>query len=430
MFQSSGLSLDQAPPISVVLRFFLAGSLFGIGAGIWLMFQGPAALEPAAPAAWILTHLLTLGVMLSFMLGALFQMLPVLAGVSFRSPVRMALRSQWPLMVGIILLLNAFGSASGILYLLAALMLGLGLLPALWAMLKRLCRLPNHSSSSRGTGFALYSLLLLFLTALWLGALMGGWTERGNLLVLRQLHLGLGLFGWISLLIISVSFQVIEMFYVTPPYPKAYARWLPFAVAALLTLELVAALKFPAQIPWCENLVAGLLALHGALTLRRLSQRRRPLADATVWFWRIGMISLTLAMLLIVAKNLFGLSRPFEETLYLLFVSFALSVVFAMAYKIVPFLTWFHLNAQGYFDAPLMHEVIRPLYAMRHLAIHLAALFSALSAAWLTPALWQVTGALLGLSFAWIAIAIYRAWHLYLHIQATGEKFDFGEMGV
>ena len=428
MFQNNGLSLDQAPPISVVLRFFLGGSLFGVGAGIWLTLQGPVALDPATPAALILTHLLTLGVMLSFMLGALFQMLPVLAGVAFSNPTLLAIRSQWPLIFGTLLLLSAFATTEGTLYLLAALLLGVGLLPVAGRMLRRLLELKDHSPSSRGMGFALYNLLLLFLVGAWLAALMGGWTGRGDLLALRQLHLGLGLFGWIALLILSVSFQVIEMFYVTPPYPKAYARWLPFAVTALLSLELIAALNFPPLIPWCESLVALLLAIHGLLTLRRLSQRQRPLADATVWFWRAGMAALALTILLVLPRNLFGLPRPLEETLYALFAFFGLSIVFAMAYKIVPFLTWFHLNAQGYFKAPMMHEVIHPRTAMRHLAIHLTTLFTALAAAWLTPALWSVAGALLALSFAWIAVAIYRAWHLYLHIQATEEKFDFGGM--
>ena len=429
MFQNSGLSLDQAPPISVVLRFFLGGSLFGIVAGLWLVYRGDAVLDPAGSAALVMTHLLTLGVMLSFMLGALFQMLPVLAGVALRNPTLMAIRSQWPLIFGTLTLVTAFENTSAALYLIAALLLGAGLLPVASRMLGRLYRLRDHSASSRGMGFALYNLLLLFGVGVWLAALMGGWTARGDLLALRQLHLGLGLLGWITLLIVSVSFQVIEMFYVTPPYPKPYARWLPFGVTALLTLELLAALNFPPAIPWIEAFIAALLLTHALLTLHRLSRRQRPLTDATVWFWRVGMGSLALAMLLWMADAVLGLPRSARESLYALYASFALSVLFAMAYKIVPFLTWFHLNAQGYFKAPMMHEVIHPKYAMRHLAIHLSALFTALVASWSTPALWSVTGALLILSFAWIAIAIYRAWQLYLHVQATEEKFDFGGMG-
>ena len=40
MFAQNGLSLDQAPPISVVFRFFLSGALFGLLAGVMvLLFQ-------------------------------------------------------------------------------------------------------------------------------------------------------------------------------------------------------------------------------------------------------------------------------------------------------------------------------------------------------------------------------------------------------
>ncbi|WP_457607358.1 hypothetical protein [Nitratifractor sp.] len=426
MFQNSGLSMDQAPPISVVLRFFLAGALFGVAAGGWLLYRGPEALDPSASAGLILTHLLTLGVMLSFMLGALFQMLPVLAGVSFADPVRMAIRSQWPLIAGILLLLSAFSSGDGALYLLACLFLAVGLLPVAWRMLSRLYRLESHSPSSRGMGFALYNLLLLVGVGIWLALLMGGWSLRGDLLALRQAHLGLGLLGWIALLIASVSFQVIEMFYVAPPYPRLYARWMPFAVTGLLTLEFVAALNAPALLPWLESLVALILLAHALLTLRRLSQRQRPLADATVWFWRVGMSSLALAMLLVVAGNVTTLSSSVQQLLYTFYVTFALSVVFAMSYKIVPFLTWFHLNAQGYFSAPMMHEVIHPRTAMRHLYLHLTTLFVAIVAALSTPALWHLAGVLLTFESAWLAVAIYRAWHLYLHVQETGERFDLG----
>jgi hypothetical protein len=238
-------------------------------------------------------------------------------------------------------------------------------------------------------GFSLYNLLLLFLVGVWLAAMMGGWTARGDLLALRQLHLGLGLFGWIALLIVSGSFQVIEMFYVTPAYPTAYARHMPFALTGLLTLELIAALHLPAAIPSLESLVALLLLAHALLTLRRLSQRQRPLADATVWFWRTGMASLALAAPLIVVRNLVGLPAALEESLYALFASFALSVVFAMSYKIVPFLVWFHLNAKGVLECPMMGDVI-PASRMRpHLWLHWA-LGAAAPIALFAPLLWKV----------------------------------------
>ncbi len=426
MFQNSGLSLDQAPPIGVVFRFFLAGSLFGIAAGVWLMFHGVEALDPSASAGLILTHLLTLGVMLSFMLGALFQMLPVLAGVAHPRPMLRALRTQYPQIFGTIFLLLGFEYGDGILYALAALFLTIALLPTAGWMLRRLVDLPSHSASSRGMGFALFDLLILLLLGLSLLGMRSG-MDLGDYAAFRSLHIAYGLLGWIALLILSVSFQVIEMFYVTPAYPRLLSRYLPVGIAAALTLELVARLDLPPLAPWIENLaLLGILA-YALLTLRRLSQRRRPLTDATVWFWRTGMGALSIASILWILRNLLGgFPAELDRLLFGLYGAFALSVVFAMSYKIVPFLSWFHLNAQGYFNAPMMHEVIRPRYAMQHLGIHLATLFVALVAAF-DPRLWPLVGAMLTLSFAWIALAIYRAWHLYLEVQRTGERFEFGK---
>ena len=86
---------------------------------------------------------------------------------------------------------------------------------------------------------------------------------------------------------------------------------------------------------------ALLLGSCALLTLKRFALRKRPLTDVSVWFWRLG-----------------------------------LSIPFAMFYKIVPFLTWFHLNSQDYIAAPMMHNMIHPKTAMKHLYIHTVTIVS------------------------------------------------------
>jgi hypothetical protein len=92
MFQSNALSLDMAPPIKSVLRFFITATLFGMVAGIFIIIFSDKILNYASSEALILTHTLTLGVMASFMLGALFQMLPVLCGVAIKAPLEASLK--------------------------------------------------------------------------------------------------------------------------------------------------------------------------------------------------------------------------------------------------------------------------------------------------------------------------------------------------
>jgi len=97
MFQQNGLSLDQAPPIGVVFRLFFTASIFGILAAILILFYGTTIFDPSSIGAITLTHTLTLGVMASFMLGSLFQMLPVIAGVVVTSPTKKSLLVRYHL---------------------------------------------------------------------------------------------------------------------------------------------------------------------------------------------------------------------------------------------------------------------------------------------------------------------------------------------
>lgn len=245
MFNQNGLSLDQAPLISVVFRFFFSGALFGILAGIFILLFCFAVLDVYTPQAVILTHALTLGVMLSFMFAALFQMLPVVAGVRLTSPVQKANRLQYSFTLGVISLLLAFQTSLPWLYGLASFLLGASVLYIVAIMLKNLFELVHHSASSKGMILALLSLAIAIILALYMTATYAGLISGTHFSQMKEGHYSFGLFGWIALLIISISFQVIEMFYVTPPYPKLISYYLPMTLLGPLIVTFIVGLFLP-----------------------------------------------------------------------------------------------------------------------------------------------------------------------------------------
>ncbi len=108
--QGGGLMLEQAPPIAVVIRFFITGAIFGILLGVFLLVTSFGIFDISDYSRELIaTHFLFLGVEASFMIGALFQMLPVLAGVVIRVPNRKSL------IVNGLLILGVFIQAIGIL---------------------------------------------------------------------------------------------------------------------------------------------------------------------------------------------------------------------------------------------------------------------------------------------------------------------------
>jgi len=426
MFSQNGLSLDQAPPISVVFRFFLSGSLFGILAGLFILFFQNSVFNAHSTEAVILTHTFTLGIMLSFMFAALFQMLPVIAGVTLRSPIQKAQRVQYPFVAGVFTLLSAFFFHHAWLFIIASLLLGGSILYIVAIMLHKLLKLPHHSASSRGMSLTLISLTMVILLALYMTSTLSGFNTGVYYLQVKEAHYSFGLFGWIALLIVSISFQVIEMFYVTPSYPKFVSRYLPYKLLGLLLLGFILSFFIPKIWVVIDIFLVLVLIGYAILTLRRLTQRKRPLTDATVWFWRLGLNALILSMIAILV-TFFSESPLFPKLSYIFFATFALSIVFAMFYKIVPFLTWFHLNSQGYFTAPMMHEVIHPKTAKKHLYIHLATVVSFILSIFITKFI-ILAGLLTILSFGWMTWQIIHAHFLYKKTQKTGEKFDMGNM--
>jgi len=424
MFDQNGLSLDQAPPIWVVFRFFIAGALFGILGGVSMLVWGDSIFDFSSAGALVLTHIFTLGVMLSFMLGALFQMLPVIAGVTLSNPIKHSNIVQLPLLVGIFSLLYGFAGGSNIAFLMASVLLGVSLLYLCVLMLSRLLKLDNQSASSRGMAYALASLVVVVILGVYMSNVHAGLGDGEWFTVAKKAHYSYGLFGWIALLIISISFQVVEMFYVTPPYPKAVSRWAPLWIIAILDILAIGLIFYPPLVILSEALLFVSLGAYGVLTLVRLSQRKRPLADASMWFWRVGMGSLVASMILLLV--LLASDAPYLlDVAVVLFATFSTSIVFAMFYKIVPFLTWFHLNSQGYLMAPMMHEIVHPKVARVNFWIYSAAMTSLLVSIWVGGFIY-IAGVLTALSYGWAGYQVIKAGKLYKHTQETSEKFDFG----
>ena len=419
MFNNSGLSMEQAPPIKVVLRFFLTGSVFGIIAGIMLFFSNDINNIYSAQTL-IITHTLTLGVMASFMFGALFQMLPVLAGVHIKAPVKLSMRINYALIFGTLFLLLAFYNGAVINYIFAMALLGFALFATSYIMVRQLLKI-KHSASSKGM---LLSLLTLSLVAIF-GIIMLlerlGIPIGLNYLHLKEIHFSFGVFGWIAMLIISVSFQVIEMFYVTPPYPKIYAKYMPLALFLLLLLNILSAFFAPKLMHFIQTAAVLAVAVHAVLTLMRLKQKKRAVTDATILFWALAMVSYLLFTATCIA-NLFITVPPLLTASF--FALFALGTVFAMVYKIVPFLVWFHLNAQGYFDAPMMHEIASAKYARINLYLFSSLLILVIFTSF-SKFFCQLVSIILIISFFMLFYMMYRGWHKYLYVLKNGKKFEF-----
>lgn len=402
------LSFDQAPPLSVPYRFFLAAPWFGVLAGLLLAWTGADALGSRwTPETLAMVHLIAVGFMLQAMSGALFQFIPVAVGGNVWRPLWVANLVQPLLILGALFLVAGFLFAAPLLFSVAvpAFLLGIGVFVTV--VLLALWRTP-------ATGVTLWTMRIAVVglaIAVLLGSLLAETLGRGlslPVVELTNVHLAWGLGGWALMLVAAVSYFVVPMFQLTQPYPMWFSRW--FGAALLAALMVWSVLWFgedsrPARATGL--LLALLCAAFAAMTLWLQHTRRRKIDDATSLFFRVAMMALLAfaasgAAMAVVP----GLADDPRASVWLGMLALPgvfVSTISGMMYKISPFLNWLHLQRLGapISAVPNMKKMIPGTLMTAQFRLHVLALSLLLAAVWLPP-LARVAGLFFAASCVWL----------------------------
>ncbi len=434
MLNTANLSLEQAPPISVPLRFFLTAPLFGLSAGLLLLVYGPEALTTRwAPPTLALVHLLTLGFLAMVMCGAMMQMLPVLVGSPVPGVVPVGAMVHLLLTWGTLSLVAGFLQVSGVWMTSAILSLGGGFTIFIFSVSMALFRVKVPNPTITGMWMAIVALMVTVGFGLVLAAALAGIFPLASLLRIADVHLTWGMLGWVALLLIGVAYQVVPMFQMTPEYPGWVKRWLirsllgGMTVWTLLYLGGAGGGHLPEMVPALFLLVVivGYL-LFAVLTLHLQQQRRRRITDVTLLFWRVGLAAMLVSGLLWLGGYFFP---PFMDMArqdlllgVLLILGAGVSLLNGMLYKIVPFLSWFHLQnrqlALRCMKVPLPHmkQFLPDKVAKMQFLAHFAALSLTILAVFFPAGFSRPAGVLWGLSSLLLWINLLRVVQRYRQV--------------
>jgi len=214
-----GLSTDQAPHLSVPIRFFITAPLFGILAGLIIFFNDSNLLmNRYSLESIVVTHLLTIGFLGFVMLGSLTQMLPVLAGAKIPKAQTISMISYLLLTIGCLAMFFGLLQNNTFFTEIAFLALGGGFLLILGVIAIGIKSVSHFASTVKGMGVSVaFAISIVF---------MGMYLLYGHLshnitslhLLIADIHSVWAVLGFSGILIISVSFQVLPMFYVAPKF--------------------------------------------------------------------------------------------------------------------------------------------------------------------------------------------------------------------
>jgi len=410
------LSFDKSPPFAAPLLFFLSAPFFLAFAGLLVLIEGETVFASRwMPSALAATHLVTIGFMLLSMFGSLIQILPVVAGASIPRPRLVAGVVHGGLVAGTLLLAAAFIEGQPLLFMLSGGLLALAVLVFLLSSAWALLSVPSTSPTIGGLKLALFGACGVTVLGLWLAlALANGWAVP--LVAMVNLHAGWGFAAWSGILLAAMSYVAVPMFQLTPAYRARPSWWLP---RLLLGLCLLWSLAVVMDFSWLARLSEALLALLGggfaAVTLKLQGQRRRARVDAPTLYWRWGLWSGSLALVMsVLAAALPELADwPGWAPIFgiLLAVGGFVSLIIGMLYRIVPFLAWLHLQPGGV--APNIGQILPEPRMRPQMWLHFATVVLLALAAWQPVWLARPAGVMLCLDGLWLFYNLLSAVRVY-----------------
>jgi len=168
----------------------------------------------------------------------------------------------------------------------------------------------SNFASATGMRFAI--------TALWIALILGGllaigtaWDSVPLLRQLTSIHVIWAALGWVTVMIVSISYQVIPMFQVAHEYPERFKRFFVLLLfVSLVFLSVQIYIGYSQLI--LTSIISGLILFFSAISVKILLQRKKRLADASLYFWLTGLFSFVLCVFV------FNYGQYFNENLSVL----------------------------------------------------------------------------------------------------------------
>lgn len=423
----SGLSFNALPPIDLPFRFFISAPVFIIACALLVLFSGETLwLSRWQPNMLALTHGFTLGFLTMVMMGALLQLLPVIGGIGIAKPRLIVTVSHSFYSFGVLALMLSFIFVDSQLTIAAMALLSVGFSVYIgavaWVLIKKI------SQGDSIVGFRLA--IIAFISLVGLGLILLASRVGINLPVMlldkhvTDIHALMGLVGWAGILIVAVSFQVLPMFHVAPNMPKPIRKYLAPTLFALLVLFIFSGELALPLIFISHTIFAGTLFYV-------IKQRKRKVPDTSIKYWQLAASSLLLLNILYFLPDSFyskaqsplPFSLPDKSMLLTaIFIYFyLLSVIQGMLLKILPFLSYTHLQQRCLVDfsamqfIPHMHAFMNKKHGLALYYLHIISGL-ALVAVLCEPKLYAVFSLCLLVEFFWLLILMVRCMRLYFSV--------------
>ena len=377
---AGGIRTSQSPPYTLPMRYMLLGILcYGLFAIDLVPHAAALVSDATQPSAVALTHLLTLGALLAFVMGAVYQ----LATVAFLISVAAVRAARWNFWLYLAALcglwwsmqtwwgegLAVFGSAMAL-----AVLVYCGI--ALASLAKTGARGPMLwfvTSAHVHLALAVVAAILLVLTD-------SGVTSglAGVMTPLLATHITLAAGGFFTFLLIGFSYKLLPMFTLSHGYPTWREKWTFFLLHAAVWLLIGGAWTDVRPLLWLGAAAgAGGFANHILYAFGILRHRMRKNVEPPIRSVLAAAAAGALGLLALLAQVAAWRDPAALQGIVMFYLWGCITLtVMSYTFKIIPFLVWSERygarTGAGKGKTPLMADLLPLRYSRPVFAVYMA----------------------------------------------------------
>lgn len=367
MIQSNSLVSAYAPPFKVVVKYFIASVLSFVILNFLLMLNySDVNGFHFQPKILAMTHIATLGWITMVIFGAMFQLVPVVLEVKLFSPM-LAEIQFWIFILGIIGLVTGFWNFDIGLHLTAsAILLNVAILIFSINIFVSMTKVKKWNTTGLYLAAAIFYLIVTGAAGLLLSINLGFPFIKISHLQYLNLHAHVAFIGWVSMVIMGVSFKIIPMFTLAHGYAEKSGK-IAFWLINIGLLGISSVMHY-------ENLniyfyVSAILIVTGIFFFLYqmyviFKSRIRKNVDIGIKFSKFAYLLLGITTLFGLLITFTNISNEMNVTLiygYLIIFGYISMLTVGQMYKIMPFLVWYHKYSSkaGIEKVPMLKDMFK-----------------------------------------------------------------------
>lgn len=386
MIQSSSIASAYSPPFRIVSKYFLAAIVSFVILNLFLLINHSAIVgHHFNPKIIAITHIATLGWITMIIFGAMFQLVPVVLEVKLFSEL-LAEIQFWIYLIGVIGLVYCFWYFNtGLLMNMSAIMLNIAMFTFAFNIILTFTKVKKWNITGLYLAAAIFYLIVTAIAGLLLAINLGSPYIKIDHLQYLNLHAHTAFIGWVSMVVMGVSFKLIPMFTLSHGYPLTFAKW-AFGLINIGLLGINTIFHY-ADTTFLYYVFTPMIALGILIFLAQINiifkKRVRKKLDTGLTFssYAYLMLGLTTVFGTFIAfidyQNILNLTLIYG---YMIIFGYLSMLIVGQMYKIVPFLVWYHKYSSkvGIEKVPMLKEMFNEKFARYGMYLMIAAIFGSI----------------------------------------------------